>query len=100
MVTFGEPSSRERAMDVLCRSPSAWSTLAAVSPNSHTVNRHVSTVGLGFVFKVVSSGASGVWWAHIICICTIDYISLRPIEKTSVHVRLHLEECTTSKVRV
>ena len=59
----------------------------------------MSTVGLGFVIEVVSS-RSGVWWADIICICIIDYTSPRPVEKASVHVLLHLEECTTSEVRV
>ena len=39
-------------------------------------------------------------WADIICICIIDYTSLRPLRKASVHVQLHLEECTTSEARV
>ena len=59
----------------------------------------MSTVGLGFIVKVVSSRSS-VWWADIICICIIDYTSPRPVGKASVHVLLHLEECTTSEVRV
>ena len=59
----------------------------------------MSTVGLGFVIEVVSS-RSGVWWADIICICIIDYTSPRPVEKASVRVLLHLEECVTSEVRV
>ena len=102
------PRARERAMDVLCRSPSAWCSPAY----DQTVNLHdcfsqqpyspytrMSTVGLGFVIEGVSS-RSAVRWADIICICVIDYSSLRPVEKASVHVRLHLEECTTSEVRV
>ena len=59
----------------------------------------MSTVGLGFVIEVVSS-RSGVWWADKNCNCTIDYTSLRPVGKASVHVGLHLEECSTSEVRV
>ena len=59
----------------------------------------MSTVGLGFVIEVVSS-RSAVWRADIICICIIDYSSLRLLGKASVHVQLHLEECTTSEVRV
>ena len=56
----------------------------------------MSTVGLGFVVEVVSS-RYGVWWAdnlHLYHHC------LRPVEKASVHVELHLEECTTLEVRV
>ena len=59
----------------------------------------MSTIGLGFFIKVVSSRSS-VWWADVICIGIIDYTSPRPVGKASVHVLLHLEECTTSKVRV
>ena len=58
----------------------------------------MSTVGLwgrgggggGVVIEVVSS-RSGVRWADIICICVIDYTSLRPVEKTSAHVRFTLK---------
>ena len=59
----------------------------------------MSTVGLGFVIEVVSS-RSGVWWADTICICIINYSSLRPAGKACVHVRFHLEQCTSSEVRV
>ena len=59
----------------------------------------MSTVGLGFVIEVVSS-RSGVWWADIICIFIIDCTSIRPVGKASVHVRLCLEERTTSEVKV
>ena len=46
---YYSPRARERAMDVLCRSPFAWcqlhttrrSTFATVSPNSHTAHGHV-----------------------------------------------------------
>ena len=59
----------------------------------------MSTMGLGFVIEVVSSRSS-VWVKDITCICIIDYTSLRPVGKASVHVELHLEECTTSEVSV
>ena len=59
----------------------------------------MSTVGLGFVIEVVSS-RSCVWWADVICICITDYTNHRPVGKASVHVELHLEECTASEVRM
>ena len=84
-------------MNVLCRSPFAW--CRPVYDQTVNVRDCMSTVGLGFVIEVVSS-RSGVWWADIICVCIIDYTSPRPVEKASVHVLLHLEECATSEVRV
>ena len=60
----------------------------------------MSAVGPGFVIEIVSS-TDDVWWADIICTCSIVYYtSLRPIEKSSVHARLHLKEYITSGVRV
>ena len=58
----------------------------------------MSTVGSGFVIKVVSS-RSGVWWKDITSVCIIHFASYRPAGKASVHVELHLEECTASEER-
>ena len=95
---------------VLCRSPCAWCHPAynqtvngrdcfSQQPHIQPIGTCVSTIGLRFVIEVASS-RSGVWWADIICICILDYTSPRPVGKASVHVELHLEECTTSEVRV
>ena len=89
------PRARGRAMDVLFRRPST----CCHPVYNQTANIHDCffqepyipkacgpTIGLGFVFEVVSSRSS-VWWEDIICICN-------PAQTLHYLIELHcLGEC-------